>query len=153
MATIAAGQTAPDFTLNDQNGEPVCLRKILGKQPVVLFFYVKDETPVCRREVCAFRDHYAEFHEAGFEVIGISPDAPEVHAESARKHALPYRLLSDPGGKVAASYGIAKLFGIIPGRVTFVLDREGTVRHVYSGLLGSDLHVEEALRGCARLIP
>src|SRR5215470_17739362 len=120
---VQAGDKAPDFTLPSQSGEPVRLSDRLGERVVVLYFYPKDETAGCTREACAFRDSYEVFAEAGAEVIGISSDSVESHAGFAGHHKLPFTLLSDKGGRVRKSYGVPATLGLLPGRVTYVIDR------------------------------
>ena len=142
---VGIGSLAPDLALHSQSGAVVSLKDFLGKRPVVLFFYPKDGTPGCTREVCAFRDEYREFGKLDAEVIGISSDSPESHGRFAAKHGLPFTLLSDEGGKVRKLYGVPSTLGLFPGRVTYVLDREGVVTHVFSSQLGAHKHVEAAL--------
>jgi thioredoxin-dependent peroxiredoxin len=142
---IGAGDKAPDFTLPSQSGEPVRLSERTGQRVVVLYFYPKDNTSGCTAEACAFRDSYEIFTDAGAEVIGVSSDSVERHASFAGKHELPFTLLSDAGGKVRKTYGVAPSLGFIPGRVTYVIDRTGTVRHVFSSMMNIDAHVKQAL--------
>jgi peroxiredoxin Q/BCP len=142
---VAAGSLAPNFTLPSQSGKVVSLSDFLGKKPVVLFFYPKDDTPGCTKEACAFRERYEDFREINAEVIGISSDSVESHRSFAAKHELPFTLLSDEGAKVRKLYGASSTFGLIPGRVTYVLDEEGVIRHIFSSQLGVEKHVEEAL--------
>jgi thioredoxin-dependent peroxiredoxin len=142
---VAAGSLAPNFTLPSQSGKMVSLRDFLGKKPVILFFYPKDDTPGCTKEACAFRERHEDFRELNAEVIGISSDPVESHRSFAAKHELPFTLLSDEGGKVRKLYGASSTFGLVPGRVTYVLDEEGVVRHIFSSQLGVEKHVEEAL--------
>jgi thioredoxin-dependent peroxiredoxin len=143
---VEVGSVAPEFTLSSQSREMVSLKDFTGKKPVVLFFYPKDDTPGCTKEVCAFRDHHGEFRKLDAEVIGISSDSVESHERFAAKHNLPFTLLSDEGGKVRRLYDVPSSFGIFPGRVTYIIDREGTVKHVFSSQLGATRHVEEALK-------
>lgn len=143
---IAAGDKAPDFTLPSQSGEEVRLSELYANSPVVLFFYPKDRTAGCTAEVCAFRDSYEVFQEKGAQVVGISSDSVESHSGFAGSHELPFLLLSDAGGRVRKSYGVRPSFGIVPGRVTFVIDRTGTIRHVFNSQLRATAHVGEALR-------
>ena len=142
---VNVGSVAPSFTLPSQSGEMVSLKDFLGKKPVVLFFYPKDDTPGCTKEVCAFRDRYEEFRKFDAEVIGISSDSVESHRGFSEKHNLLFALLSDQGGKVRRSYGVPSSFGLFPGRVTYVIDQEGVVRHVFSSQLGVEKHVEETI--------
>lgn len=142
------GEPAPDFELNDQNGLAVRLSQFRGKCPVVIFFYPKDDTTGCTKEACGFRDQFPLFQTHGAEVLGVSSDDTASHARFAAKFDLPFRLLSDPKGKVRKRYGASGLFGgLIPGRVTFVIDSEGIVRHRFSSQARFQQHVEEALSG------
>ena len=142
--TLALGDKAPDFTLPAADGRPVSLSDYRGR-PVVVYFYPKDDTPGCTAEACAFRDQYQDFTQAGAEVIGISSDGPDAHARFAGKHRLPFVLLSDQGGAVRKTYGVPATLGLLPGRVTFVLDGDGTIRHMFSSQLRARQHVTEAI--------
>jgi thioredoxin-dependent peroxiredoxin len=142
---IQVGDKAPDFTLPSQAGEQVRLSDRLGERIVVLYFYPKDETPGCTKEACAFRDSYEVFAEAGAEVIGVSSDSVDKHATFAGRHELPFTLLSDRGGQVRKSYAVPATLGLLPGRVTYVIDRAGTVRHVFSSQTNIGRHVNDAL--------
>ena len=142
---IEVGDKAPDFTLPSQSGEPVRLQDRIGQRVVVLYFYPKDETTGCTAEACAFRDSHEVFTAAGAEVIGVSSDSVDRHAAFAGKHGLPFTLLSDGGGKVRKAYGVPTALGFIPGRVTYVIDRSGTVRHVFNSMMNIDRHVKDAL--------
>jgi thioredoxin-dependent peroxiredoxin len=142
---IAIGERAPDFTLLAADGRSVSLADFRGKKAVVLFFYPKDETPGCTREACEFRDSFDRFGDAGAEVIGVSDDDVDSHKKFAEHHRLPMTLLSDGGGRVRERYGVKPLFGLLPDRVTFVIDREGIVRHVFAARLRFGKHVDEAL--------
>jgi peroxiredoxin Q/BCP len=142
---LAAGARAPEFTLNDQNGRPVRLADFRGRKNVVIYFYPKDDTPGCTKESCAFRDHYAAFSDAGAEVLGISSDSESSHEAFAKKHRLPFSLLSDPGGKVRSAFGVPSTLGLLPGRVTYVIDKQGVIRHAFNSQLQATKHVDEAL--------
>jgi peroxiredoxin Q/BCP len=142
---IQVGDKAPDFTLPSQAGEQVRLSDRLGERIVVLYFYPKDETAGCTKEACAFRDSYEVFAEAGAEVIGVSSDSVDKHAAFAGHHELPFTLLSDQGGQVRKSYAVPATLGLLPGRVTYVIDRAGTVRHVFSSQMNIGRHVNDAL--------
>jgi thioredoxin-dependent peroxiredoxin len=143
---VTVGSVAPDFTLPSQSGEIVSLGDFLGTRPVVLFFYPKDNTLGCTKEVCAFRDSFEELGRLDAEVIGISSDSVESHKGFAEKHKLPFTLLSNQGSRVRRLYGVPSTFGLFPGRVTYVIDKEGVVRHIFSSQLGVERHVEEALQ-------
>ncbi|KAB8142711.1 peroxiredoxin [Chloroflexia bacterium SDU3-3] len=142
---VKVGDRAPDFTLPNQSGEPVALSALLGQRVVVLYFYPKDNTSGCTAEACAFRDSYAVFQDAGAEVVGISTDTSDSHQAFADKHRLPFVLLSDAGGAVRRLYGVPALFGVMPGRVTYVIDRRGVVRHIFNSMFNFGKHVDEAL--------
>ncbi len=145
--TVKVGDTAPDFTLPSQSGEPVSLKDFRGKKAVVLYFYPKDDTPGCTAESCAFRDSYETFTDAGAEVIGISGDSPASHQQFAAKYKLPFTLLSDTGNQVRKLYGVpAAAFGLLPGRVTYVIDRQGIVQHIFNSMMNFTAHVEESLK-------
>ncbi len=116
-----------------------------GTRVVVLYFYPKDNTRGCTAEACAFRDSHEVFAEAGAEVIGISSDSVDSHAGFASRHRLPFVLLSDKGAAVRKRYGVPTTLGILPGRVTYVIDRNGTVRHIFSSMTNIDQHVGDAL--------
>jgi thioredoxin-dependent peroxiredoxin len=141
---VRIGAKAPDFALPSQSGETVKLKNFLGK-PVVLLFYPKDNTLGCTKEVCAFRDDFQEFGILDAEVIGISSDSVEPHRAFVQKHDLPFALLSDGGGKVRKLYGVPNTLGLLPGRVTYVLDEAGVVGHIFSSQLGVERHVQEAI--------
>ena len=144
---IQVGDKALDFTLPAQSGDPVRLQdRITGELVVVLYFYPRDDTPGCTAEACAFRDSYEVFAEAGAEVIGVSSDSVGKHAAFAGKHELPFTLLSDQGGQVRKLYGVPALLGLLPGRVTYVIDRQGTVRHVFNSMTNIGQHVSDALK-------
>ena len=142
---VQVGDKAPDFALPSQSGDQVRLSDRLGERVVVLYFYPKDNTRGCTAEACAFRDSHEVFTDAGAEVIGISSDSTDRHAAFAGRHNLPFTLLSDRGGRVRKSYGVPSVLGVIPGRVTYVIDRTGTVRHVFSSMTNIDQHVNDAL--------
>ena len=144
--SIKEGDTIPDVTLQSQSGETVSLKNWLGEKAIVLYFYPKDDTPGCTTESCAFRDSYTVFQEAGAEVIGISADSPDSHSKFAAKHQLPFTLLSDTGNQVRKLFGVPSTLGILPGRVTYVIDKQGVVRKISNSQFNFKGHVEEALK-------
>jgi len=150
-SNVRVGDQAPDFVLPDRTGKMVRLSDFRGRKAVVLYFYPKDDTPGCTKESCAFRDSYEEFSDAGAEVVGVSSDSAESHGKFAAKHRLPFTLLSDQGGQVRARYGVPATLGLLPGRVTFVIDRDGVVRHVFNSQFQATQHVTEALEALRRL--
>ena len=145
-AGVVVGERAIPFTLPDQDGKPFRLTDAIARGPVVVFFYPKDGTPACTAEACSFRDASADFAAAGATVVGISSDNAAAHAKFAAEHKLSYPILVDEGGRVRAQWKVPRaLFGMVDGRVTYVIDRQGVVRHRHEGLLGAKKHVEEAL--------
>lgn len=144
--SVKVGDKAPNFALFSQNGVAVELNDFVGHKPIVIFFYPKDDTLVCTKEVCHFRDNFDEFNKlnnAG--VIGISSDSVESHKDFSEKNNLPFILLSDPDEDVRREYGVPKTLGILPGRVTYIIDKDGIVRHIFSSQLNYKAHVDEAL--------
>ncbi|HET7506349.1 MAG TPA: peroxiredoxin [Kofleriaceae bacterium] len=144
MANLKPGDPMPETTLVGPDG-PTKLRDRIGK-PLVVYFYPKDETYGCTKEACGFRDQYEQFVAAGADVIGVSRDDATAHAKFKDHHKLPFTLLSDPGGQVAASWGVRNVLGILPGRVTFVFDKQGVVRHRFESNVRFGRHVDEALQ-------
>lgn len=142
---LKTGDEAPDFTLRDASGHAVQLSDYRNKQAVVVYFYPKDNTPGCTKEACAFRDAYEDFKAAGAEVIGISSDSGESHQTFAQQHRLPFILLSDPDGQIRKRYQVPRTLGLMPGRVTFVIDKQGRICHQFNSQLNATRHVSEAL--------
>lgn len=148
---IKVGDIAPDFTLTSHSGAQVSLKDFRGKKSVVLYFYPKDDTPGCTKESCAFRDQYEVFKQAGAEVIGVSSDSTASHEQFATKYQLPFTLLSDTGNQLRKLYGVPSTLGILPGRVTYVIDRNGVVQHIFNSMLNFNGHVEESLKTLQQL--
>ncbi len=148
---VKVGDRAPAFTLPNQSGAAVNLSDWLGSKPIVLFFYPKDDTPGCTAEACAFRDSYEVFQEAGAEVLGVSGDTPASHQQFANRHKLPYTLLSDQGNQVRKLYGVPATLFVLPGRVTYIIDRQGIVQHIFDSQLEFQAHVQEALNALKRM--
>lgn len=148
---VKVGDAVPEFELESHKGGHVSLREFRGKKPVVLYFYPKDDTPGCTAESCAFRDHFEDFADAGAEVIGVSSDSPASHRRFAEKHRLPFTLLSDSGGKVRARFGVPSTMGLLPGRVTYIIDKSGVVQHIFSSQFSPRKHIEESLKILARM--
>jgi thioredoxin-dependent peroxiredoxin len=142
--TVSEGTSAPDFTLQDQDGTTVSLSALRGTW-VVVYFYPKDDTPGCTAESCSFRDSHEAFTDAGASVIGISSDSVESHRSFADKHHLPFTLLADTGGAVRKQWGVGRTLGVIPGRVTYVIDPAGIVRRRFSSQFSPKKHIDEAL--------
>ncbi len=142
---IAVGDKVPAFELMNQHNELVSSESFIGR-PHVIYFYPKDDTPGCTAEACSFRDQYEDFKDIGAEVIGISADSPQSHRDFAAKHNLPFILLSDKGNEVRKQFGVPKsFFGLLPGRVTYIIDDRGIVKHIFDSQMGVKKHVKEAI--------
>lgn len=146
MASLQVGDRAPNFTLSSATGEDVSLSDFLGKKAVVIYFYPKDDTPGCTAESCAFRDNYDVFTDAGAEVIGISGDSVASHQQFASKYQLPFILLSDSQNQVRKLFDVPATLFVLPGRVTYVIDKEGIVRHIFNSMLDFKAHVDESIK-------
>jgi len=144
-AGLVVGDKAPAFTLKDQHGATVSLADFNGRKNVVVYFYPKDDTPGCTKESCSFRDQYTAFTDIGAEVLGISSDSEQSHKKFAEKYRLPFPLLADAGGAVRKQFKVPKSLGLLPGRVTFVIDKQGVIRHVFNSQLNATKHVDEAI--------
>lgn len=151
MRLLEVGQPAPDFTLLDQAGAPQRLSDVLTRGPAVVYFYPRDDTPGCTAEACKFRDDYADFTDAGAEVLGISDDSVETHKAFAQRHRLPFRLLADTDNAVHKAYGVTPTLGMLRGRVTYVVGRDGRIGLVFNSHLNAKAHVGEALAVVKRL--
>jgi len=145
MAKLEVGDHAPDFTATTYDGNKISLADFLGKRALVLFFYPKDGTPICTQEVCAFRDSYQQFVDAGADVIGVSGDSAERHRTFAQQHKLSFPLISDADGSLRKAFAVPKTMGLFPGRVTYVIDQEGIIRQIFSAQFASDEHVRQAM--------
>ncbi|QCD80197.1 peroxiredoxin Q, chloroplastic [Vigna unguiculata] len=146
FAKVNKGSKPPNFTLKDQNGKNVSLSSFKGK-PVVVYFYPADETPGCTKQACAFRDSYEKFKKAGAVVVGISGDDASSHKAFASKYKLPFTLLSDEGNKVRKEWGVpGDFFGSLPGRETYVIDKNGVVQLVYNNQFQPEKHIDETLK-------
>ena len=140
-------QQVPSFTLKDQDGNLFDLKNVVGKKNLVIYFYPKDDSPGCTKEACYFRDQFEVFNQADAMIIGISGQSVESHKKFAEKYRLSFTLLSDEGNKVRKLFGVpSDLFGSIPGRVTYIVDKTGTVVYVFDSQSQATKHVDEALR-------
>jgi len=140
------GDKIPNFELKDQNGNDFELKDHLEKGKIILYFYPKDETIGCTKEACAFRDRYEYFTDAGAKVIGISSDSIKSHKQFAEKYNLPFTLLSDKGSKVRKLFKVPKTLGILPGRTTFVLNKDGIVIYAFNSQFRFSEHIKKALK-------
>jgi thioredoxin-dependent peroxiredoxin len=147
MKRIEVGSTIPAFSLKDQNGNQFDISSVIGQKKLVIYFYPKDDSPGCTKEACYFRDQFDVFNQADALVIGISGQSVESHKKFAEKYRLNYTLLSDEGNKVRKLFEVpTNFFGMLPGRVTYVIDLEGKVVYIFNSQVKVIEHVDEALR-------
>lgn len=144
---MEVGDKVPSFSLKDQFGETFDINKFIGKKPLVIYFYPKDDTPGCTKEACSFRDSHEEFTDRNIKVIGISADDSESHKNFADKYNLPFTLLSDTDNKVRKLFGVkSNIFGLIPGRVTYVINKTGEIIFIYDSQFKAESHIQESLK-------
>ena len=147
MKKIEVGSPAPLFTLADQNGNLFSINSVIGKKNLVIYFYPEDDSPGCTKEACYFRDEFEVFSEADALIIGISGQSVESHKKFAEKYRLSFTLLSDEGDKVRKLFGVpVNFFGLLPGRVTYVIDKSGKVVYIFNSQTQAKRHVDEALK-------
>ena len=143
---LKIGDKAPSFAAVDANGTSFDSKDIIGKKPVVIYFYPKDNTPGCTMQACGFRDSYEDFIDLGAEVIGVSSDTVNSHKKFTNQYKLPFILLSDSDKKLRKLFGVPdKLFGLLPGRVTYIINKEGTITMIFDSVLATK-HISIALR-------
>ena len=145
MARIRVGDKAPDFTVKAADGSSISLSDFVGEKALVLFFYPKDHSPICTKEACSFRDSYERFVDAGAEVIGVSGDTSKEHMKFAQRNRLPFRLIPDRSGALRKAFGVPTAMGWLPGRTTYVIDKEGIVRLVFTSQFVADRHIDKAM--------
>ncbi len=139
------GDKVPDLELEDQNGKMFKFSDLIGKKAFVVYFYPKDFTPGCTKEACSFRDSYEDFKELGAEVIGISGDSTESHSKFVKRYSLPYIFLSDDKKRARDAFNVkSSLLGLIPGRETFIFDKQGKLLHKFNSM-NANKHMPEAL--------
>lgn len=147
MEPVTIGSTIPSFSLKDQQGQLINIGSFVGKKNMVIYFYPKDDTPGCTKEACTFRDQFEVFKNEDAVIIGISGQSVKSHLEFAKKHRLNFTLLSDEGNVVRKSFGVpTSFFGLLPGRVTYIVNKKGKVAFVFNSQLNAEKHIEEALR-------
>jgi len=148
---LKVGDKIPNFTAKDTNGNDFDSQKLIGQKPLVIYFYPKDNTPGCTVQACSFRDQYEDFKDLGAEVIGISSDGVASHQKFTRQYQLPFILLSDSDKKIRKLFGVPSgLFGILPGRVTYVADKTGTIIMVFDSMMAKR-HIPKALEAIREL--
>lgn len=145
IVTLTKGDKLPVFTLKDQNNKLFQVADFIGKKNLVIYFYPKDDTPGCTKEACKFRDDFEVFSDLDAMVIGISGDSPESHTKFIEKYNLPFTLLSDVDDEVRKLFGVkGKFMNMIPGRVTFVVDKQGVIQYTFDSMGNAEQHVSEA---------
>jgi thioredoxin-dependent peroxiredoxin len=148
---VKVGDAAPDFTLKSNQGKSVKLQSLYKRKPVVLYFYPKDNTPGCTKEACGFRDSYEAFKKLGAEVVGISSDSVDSHKAFVASNNLPFQLLSDEGDQVRKLYGVPSTLGLLPGRVTYIIDKKGIVQKIFNSQLNVNGHIKTAIKTLEKL--
>lgn len=152
---VKVGDQAPDFTLKNEENVDVTLSQVIGNKYVVIYFYPKDNTPVCTKQACHFRDNMSTLKELSSDnivVYGVSIDSVEDHKQFKEAYALPFSLLSDPDQTAAKAFGVTgNLFGLVRGRKTFLIDKEGKVALVYESQLFAKKHIEEVMETIKKL--
>ncbi len=142
---LKVGDKAPEFALLDQDGKMVDVGKMIGSKALVVYFYPKDFTTGCTMEAHEFRDLHEDLKNHGAEVIGVSADPVESHKKFIEENSLPFMILSDPENKARDLFGAWDSLGT-PGRVTYLIDREGVIRMVFSSQIHPKKHAKEALK-------
>lgn len=151
MKELKVGDKMPLFGAKDQNGVDFFVESVLYKKVLVIYFYPKDETPACTKQACSFRDKYQDIKDLGADVIGISGDSQKSHKKFEQNHKLQYILLSDSDKKLRQLFGVpTSLFGLIPGRVTYVIDLNGIVQMVYNSMSDKE-HIPRSIKAIKNL--
>ncbi|MFN7099413.1 MAG: peroxiredoxin [Flavobacterium sp.] len=151
MKELKVGDVIPHFTATDTEGNLFDSKTVLGQKPLVIYFYPKDNTPGCTAQACSFRDQYEDFKELGAEVIGISGDSTSSHQKFAKQFKLPFILLSDSNKAIRKLFGVPTgLFGLMPGRVTYVTDKNGVVQMIFDSMMATK-HIPKALQAIQKL--
>jgi peroxiredoxin Q/BCP len=140
---LTVGTRAPALDVKDHRGADVRSEALLGKGPLVVYFYPKDFTPGCTREACMFRDAYAELDGQGATIVGVSMDDDASHTRFAERYQLPFSLIADPKFAIARAWGVARPLGLGAWRVTYVIDRTGVIRGAFHHELSMSKHVSE----------
>lgn len=152
MKELKVGDTIPRFTAKDTDGNDFDSVNIVGQKPLVIYFYPKDNTPGCTAQACSFRDQYEDFKDLGAEVIGISSDSVDSHQKFSKRFKLPFILLSDSDKKIKNLFGVpAGMFGLLPGRVTYVTDKNGVIQMIFDSVLATK-HISKALESIKKIV-
>jgi len=153
MAALQKGDKIPDFKAKDTNGNDFDSASLLGKKPLVIYFYPKDNTPGCTAQACSFRDQYEDFTDLGAEVIGVSSDSVASHQKFAKQYQLPFILLSDADKNIRKLFGVPTgLLGLLPGRVTYVADKNGIIQLIFDSSMMPTKHIQKALEAIRKLV-
>ncbi|MDG1900942.1 MAG: peroxiredoxin [Bacteroidales bacterium] len=146
MNKIEIGSKIPSFELKDQHNKLFKIDSVIGEKNLVIYFYPKDDTPGCTKEACSFRDQYADFEDADAIIIGISGQSVKSHLAFANKYNLNYTLLADENNMVRKLFKVpSNLLGLIPGRVTYLVNKEGIVVYKFNSQSDAEKHVSESL--------
>lgn len=149
---LKIGDRIPNFKAIDANGNDFDIQNIVGHKPLVIYFYPKDDTPGCTAQACSFRDQYEDFRDLGAEVIGVSSDSIASHQQFAKKYQLPFILLTDPDKKIRKLFGVPSgMLGLLPGRVTYVTDKNGVVQMIFDSMLATK-HIPKALEALRKFV-
>ncbi|MEZ7503811.1 peroxiredoxin [Flavobacterium sp. Arc2] len=149
---LKIGDRIPNFKAKDTHGNDFDSQKLVGQKPLVIYFYPKDNTPGCTTQACSFRDQYEDFKDLGAEVIGISSDSVESHQKFSEQYKLPFILLSDHDKKIRKLFGVPSgMFGLLPGRVTYVIDKKGKIIMIFDSVMASK-HIPKALEAVKKLL-
>jgi len=144
---LKVGDKVPTFTLRNQEGQWFKSNTVIGKQPAVVYFYPKDEPPGCTKEACKFRDEFEVFKNLNAKVIGISSDDVASHKKFAQKYHLPFTLLADVNQQVRKLFGVPRsVLGLLPGRVTYVINKKGIIIYIFNSQFGAQKHIAEAIK-------
>ena len=150
---LKTGDKIPDFQATDAQGAVFNMASLLGKKPLVIYFYPKDNTPGCTAQACSFRDQYEDFMDLGAEVIGVSSDSVASHQKFAKQYQLPFILLSDADKKIRKLFGVPTgLLGLLPGRVTYVADKNGIIQLIFDSSMMPTKHIPKALEAIKELV-
>ncbi|MFV5694998.1 peroxiredoxin [Flavobacterium sp. LB3P122] len=149
---LKVGDKIPNFKAKDTNGNDFDSQSLIGNKPLVIYFYPKDNTPGCTAQACSFRDQYEDFKDLGAEVIGISSDSVASHQEFSKHYKLPFLLLSDSDKKIKKLFGVhSQMLGLIPGRVTYVTDKNGIIQLIFDSMLATK-HMLKALETIKKIV-
>jgi peroxiredoxin Q/BCP len=150
---LKVGDKIPNFSACDTHGNLFESQFFIGKTPLVIYFYPKDDTLGCTAQACSFRDAYEDFKDLGAEVIGISSDSVASHQKFSHQNRLPFILLSDENQKIRNIFGVpTALFGLVPGRVTYVVDKSGIIKMIFDNSMMPTKHISKALASLKKIV-